>query len=513
MFRISLLRILLIGLRSSLVLLAVVLSTLSLPGGPLPALGLISVVPFVLALHGAPPIASAAYAYACAFLGWLLATSGLATAFSAYVQGPALSGIIAIVAACAMLAVPYGLFGLIYGRFRWLPFHAAACLTLIVSWFPTPLPIDSTHALYTFPELIQILDLGGQPLLLFVFYLFTWNFAQLIQSFRERRSPRPALAVLLTIAILVPAYGSVRIRQFRDLEATRPMNMAVIQPDIPLGGDSNPHSSDALNPFHTLVDMSAEVLAHHTNVDLVVWPETPLRMTCQDEHGTRSQFADLLARFGVPLLINCVQPALDGGDYNAQLLLTPHGQDTPYYKLKLFPFAEYLPGESHFPALRQVFPSISHYVPATDPVVFQIGSHPGIFVAICYEILFPGHIRQFINRGGEILITSANDAWFGDSRIPDFQVAESVFQAVQYRVPVVRVSNSGNSLAITASGEIIPGSRTPPYTRTAAAYTIHVPRARSTYSYIGDTFLYALGVVFVLTLARARSAFKPPAGR
>lgn len=504
-----------IGLRSSLVLLTVLLSTVSLPGGPLPALGLISLVPLILALHGAPPIAAAAYAYACAFLGWLASSIGLATAFSAYVQEPALDGIIAIVAACALLAVPYGLFGLIYGRFQWRPFHVAGCLTLIVSWFPTPLPIDSTHALYTFPQLIQVLDLGGQPLLLFVFYLFTWNLAELILSLRKRRSPRPALAALLTIAILIPAYGCFRIHQFRGLEATRQMNIAFIQPDIPLGGDSNPHSSDALNPFHTLVDMSAEFLANHTNVDIVVWPETPLRITCQDEHGTRPEFTGLLARFRVPLLINCVQPAPDGGDYNTQLLLTPDGQGTPYYKLKLFPFAEYLPGESRFPTLRKIFPSISHYVPATDPVVFHIGSHPGIFMAICYEILFPNHVRQFISRGGEILITPANDAWFGDSRIPDFQVAESVFQAVQYRVPVVRVSNSGNSLAVAASGEIAPGSRTPPSTRTAAAYVIRVSPVRSPYSRIGDTFLYTLGVVFVLTLAlaKARSALRPTAGR
>jgi apolipoprotein N-acyltransferase len=110
---------------------------------------------------------------------------------------------------------------------------------------------------------------------------------------------------------------------------------------------------------------------------------------------------------------------------------------------------------------------------------------------------------QFISRGGAILITPANDAWFGNSRIPDFEVATSVFQAVQFRVPVVRVSNSGNSLAISASGEILAGSRTPLFTRTAAAYTVQLSPARSFYSRIGDTFLYALGVVLVLSLAKS----------
>lgn len=473
----------------------------------MPILGLISLVPLALAFHGAPPVTAATCAYACAFLGWLASTSGLATAFATYVQGPYTDGLLAIIAACAFLAAPYGFFGLVVGltggRFPWPSFQAAACLTLIVCWFPTPLPIDSTHALYNFPFLIQILDLGGQPLLRFVFYLFTWTLADLILRLRERRSPKPPIAALFAIAVLLPAYGYWRVREFRDLESTRSMNVTIIQPNIPLGGDSNPHSSDALNPFHTLVDLSAAFLASHPNVDLVVWPETPLRITCQDDWGTRAQFTGLLARFGVPLLINCVQPAPGGGDYNSQLLLTPDGRSTAYNKLKLFPFAEYLPGESRFPALRQMFPSISHYVPASEPVVFHIGSHPGVFMAICYEVLFPGHVRQFISRGGEILVTSANDAWFGDSRIADFQVAQSVFQAVQYRVPVVRVSNSGNSLAVTASGEIIPGSRTLAFTRTAAAYTVHVPPVRSPYARLGDAFLYALLVIFLLSLTKA----------
>src|ERR1035437_2220801 len=93
-----------IGVRSFLVLLTVLLSTLSLPGGPLPLLGLISLVPLALALHGAPPVSAAGYAYACAFLGWLASTSGLATAFAAYVQGPSTDGALAVIAACALLA-------------------------------------------------------------------------------------------------------------------------------------------------------------------------------------------------------------------------------------------------------------------------------------------------------------------------------------------------------------------------------------------------------------------------
>jgi apolipoprotein N-acyltransferase len=486
-----------IRFRSSLVLLTVFLSHLSLPGGPLPIAGIVSLVPLGLAIHGASPLAAAGYAYACAALGWLASTSGLATAFSAYAHCNSAEGIASIAALCLWLALPYALFGLLYGRFQWLDrpagfLSAAACLTLAVRGFPTPLPIDSSHSLYAFPVLIQILDLGGQPLLLFVFYLFNWALAGTIVRLREHRSPRLALATLLALAVLIPAYGYFRVSQFRDLESGQPVKIAIVQPNIPLSGDSNPHSSDALNPFHTLVDMSASFLSANTTVDLVVWPETPLRIACEDESRPRPQLISLAARFHTPLLINCVQPAPSGGDYNTQLLLLPDGRGIPYFKHRLLPFAEYLPGESAFPILRRLFPAVSRYVPSDQNTVFRIGSLPGVFVAICYEILFPAHAARLIERGGSILVTPSNDAWFGDSRIADFLVAQSVFQAVQYRVPVVRVSNSGNGVHIHASGEIAPGSRTPAFKRTTAVYVVRDPGRRSPYYRLKHSFAYVL---------------------
>src|SRR5690242_13143885 len=171
-----------ISFRPLLILLTVVLSTLSLPGGPSPVLAAISLVPLALALYGTRPIAAASYAYACAFFGWLASAFPLATAFSTYVVCPLHEGIIAVIVACALEALPYGLFGLIYGWLQLSPLQAASCLALIASLFPTPFPIHSIHALSVFPQLIQALDLGGQPLLLFVFYLFTWYVAELILS-------------------------------------------------------------------------------------------------------------------------------------------------------------------------------------------------------------------------------------------------------------------------------------------------------------------------------------------
>lgn len=495
---------------AGLAALSLVLCLLSLPGGPLPLLALVSLVPLGLALCDASRAECLVYAYVCGFLGWLQSAGGLASGLSMYARLPRGEALLLVAAGCAWLAVPYGAFGLLYGTFQWMKgtggaLRTAACLTLLVSVFPSPLPLDSSHSLYRFPILVQILDLGGQPLLLFALYLFNWLWVDVALRIRQRRDYRSSSVWLLGLSVFVAGYGCFRVAQCQGEEAQHPpdrwLRIAIVQPDIPLGGDSNPHSEDALNPFHTLLEMSAGVLAKDHSIELVVWPETPARITCEDDSRIRPQLTAIAARYGVPFLINCVQAAPGGGDYNTELLLDRR-RTYAYHKQRLFPFTEYIPGERWFPGLRALIPGVSRYAEGRDATVFRIKGPLGVFPAICYEALFPGHVRQFVGQGGNILISAANDAWFGRSRIPEFAIAESVYQAVQYRIPVVRVSNSGDSLAVKASGIIVPGSRTAAFTKTTRAVEVFAPRTRSPYLTLGNLFLYVLAAGWLIAVLR-----------
>jgi apolipoprotein N-acyltransferase len=247
--------------------------------------------------------------------------------------------------------------------------------------------------------------------------------------------------------------------------------------------------------------MSAGVFAQDHSIELVVWPETPVRITCEDDSGIRHQLTAIAARYGVPFLINCVQAAPGGGDFNTELLLDSR-RTYAYHKQRLFPFTEYIPGERWFPGLRALIPGVSRYTEGRDATVFRIKGPLGVFPAICYEALFPGHVRQFVGQGGNILISAANDAWFGRSRIPEFAIAESVYQAVQFRIPVVRVSNSGDSLAVKASGIIVPESRTAAFTKTTRVVEVFAPRTRSPYLTLGNLFLYVLAAGWLIAVLR-----------
>jgi apolipoprotein N-acyltransferase len=61
--------------------------------------------------------------------------------------------------------------------------------------------------------------------------------------------------------------------------------------------------------------------------------------------------------------------------------------------------------------------------------------------------------------GAKALITPSNDAYFGASPGAALNLSFSIFRAIELRMPVVRVTNSGVSALIEATGRIRADSR------------------------------------------------------
>jgi apolipoprotein N-acyltransferase len=496
-----------------LALFSVILSLLALPGSDWPLVVLISLVPLGLALNNASRTESFLYGFGSGFGGWLGATSGLIAGLSDFAQVSLANSAIVVGLVCAWMALPYGAFGFLWASCRWMDrryaaLKRAACLTLLVSWFPNPLPIDSSNALYSFPILVQILDLGGQPLLLFTIYLTNWLLLDALLAFTQGRKSSRSLLSLLALGIVVSGYGYFRLSEYRAEEVAHfsesRLRIGVIQPNLLIANDlgARRNREAKLDLDRALLAQSANMLLGRNPLDLVVWPETPTRISCDDE-SLLPELTAMAARFKVPFLINCVERATNGAVYNTELLIAGRDRRFAYRKQTLLPFTEYLPAERWWPALRNFFPGASRYASGDQPVVLRINDAARAIPATCYEILFRKHPREFVSRGGNVLISAANDAWFRRSRIADFQISACVYQAVQHRVPVVRVSNSGDSVGVEASGEIVPDSRTLPFTKTARVVELFLPRVRAPYFSLGDLFLYLLTATVCCSLIGA----------
>jgi apolipoprotein N-acyltransferase len=498
-------------LRLALGGLAAGLALLALPGGPFPALIWIAFIPLGLALHGASRSAAAGYAFLFGFVSWSGSTGGLAIGLSLYSDVPFLGALLLMSLLSAFLALPYALFGFLYGSFQWMNHRlgavtTAATLSLLVSVVPNPFPVTFAHALYVFPTLIQHLDLGGEPLLLFGLCLVNWLFVDIVLRFRRRGSVVFPLVALILLFATMTAYGRLRLEQHRvwesGEEAAR-LTVATIQPNTPLP-DRPDAASESSRDFLTLLySMSERVLIHHARVDLLVWPETSAAIECATPADGAGRIAGLARDYGTAFLINCIQAGPETAIHNTALLLTGDRMGAAYHKQRLLAFAEYLPGEAYISKLRQMFPGAATVVPGPGRDVLGIRDTHALAPLICYEVLFAEQAARLVRQGGDIVVNQTNDAWFGESRVPDFLIASAVYRATENRVPLIRSSNSGQSLVVKASGEIVRDSRTANLARAARVSTIFIPRRRSAYAEFGQRFMDVLMLPGALALVWA----------
>ena len=101
--------------------------------------------------------------------------------------------------------------------------------------------------------------------------------------------------------------------------------------------------------------------------------------------------------------------------YNAAFLVGPDGTTGAVYrKMHLVPFGEYVPLQS---LLFFVGPIVERrrildFTPGHRSGAAAGGRHTAS-TAICYEVIYPNLMRQFVRDGSELLTTITNDAWYG----------------------------------------------------------------------------------------------------
>ena len=84
-----------------------------------------------------------------------------------------------------------------------------------------------------------------------------------------------------------------------------------------------------------------------------------------------------------------------------------------YDKVNLVPFGEFVPWPLGILA-RKISTEAGDFKPGSNVVVSTENGHR-IGTFICYESVFPGFIRKFVEQGAEVLFNLSNDSWFGHS--------------------------------------------------------------------------------------------------
>ncbi len=370
-----------------------------------------------------------------------------------------------------------------------------------VEWIRTYFPIGFPwnllgYAAYQNLTLIQFAEFTGVygVSALIVFF----NVVIYIVVFR-RESPRVqgvSLGVLSTLFALAWIFGTLRIGELQRERPDHSLKFAMVQGDIPQSIKWDPNFRES--SFSIYVQQTQE--AAQLGADVIVWPEAAAAFFFQPTEQYPAAFADdapyrqrllqLAADTGDPILFGA--PALateDGrlGFFNRAYLVSGRGAITAWYdKIQLVPFGEYVPLRSvlgYF--VNRVVAGFGDMFAGSQQTIFDLkGARLGVL--ICYESIFPNLSRMAVDRGADILVNITNDAWYGESSAPYQLLAMAAMRAVETKVPLVRVANTGISAVIQPTGQIM--ARTPLFKRGTEIERVFWTPRRTVYTVVGDLF-------------------------
>lgn len=338
--------------------------------------------------------------------------------------------------------------------------------------------------------LVQVADITGVYGVSFLIVLVNAALFRLLQAFLDRNFT-PALKEILAAGLLLgmtAGYGYLRLNELKpgDRSGT-PLRIGLIQGNIPQDVKWEPKFQE--ETLQTYADLTLRTFAVRPN--LIIWPETAVPFFFQEVPAYQSRILDLSVKVSAPILFG--SPAFDrkGPEtryYNSAFLISPDRRIVGRYdKIHLVPFGEYAPLSGILWFTKDIIGALGDFHSGEE--VVNLSLPQGNFgVLICYEAIFPGLTRQFVNRGADFLVNITNDAWFGRSAAPFQHMSMVRLRAIENRVPIARAANTGISGFIDPAGRLLQSSEI--FTKAILSDTIYLKRNVSFYARFGDLFTY-----------------------
>ena len=316
--------------------------------------------------------------------------------------------------------------------------------------------------LYQWPVLIQVAEVIG-ALGLTVLYAVVLGagveWLRLLFDGSVSTSRRRVLVggVLATaIVVSVSGYGVWRLETLEKLPGPR---LALVQPSQDHGFDLTPRVVQVQQSMTaTMIPAGA--------VDMLVWPENAILTPYELSQTYQDVVSWLVRTKGAPLLFGTQAMDRDGRPAALALLADEQGEVVGRYrKMVLFPFTE----RRILPWLESVLPAVSNAIvdltrkawgsaadgragESVDLISLEAAGERWLFwTPLCYDSCFADYARQAAAQGARFFVNLTSEGWNGWG-IAHNQMAANVLRAVENRVGVARVGNTGVSCFIGPDG-------------------------------------------------------------
>lgn len=414
------------------------------------------------------PLAILAMLLLALYLAVYPAVAALVTAW--VVARVGLRGLLVAPAAWVMTEFARGHF---FGGFPWVPLG------------------DSQVTVLPIAQLASVLGVYG----LSAFVMFV-NAALAVAVLSTRRDRARVLAAAAVALIAAGGWGAFRIAGGRLTREGTPLRIGLVQPNIEQAAKWDPQQ--AYRIFTTHVAMTRDVVRR--GAQYVLWPESATPFLFEDDPRGQADLRALAREVGVPILFGSDQvvrgrvPRM----YNAAFLLDADGRTVAVYrKMRLVPFGEFIPLDEWLSFVSPIVDSLAEFVPGEDMVMLPVDGHL-TSTAICYEVVYPGLVREAVQAGSELLTTITNDGWYGRSAAPYQHFALASMRAIEEGRYLARAANTGISGVVDPYGRVIAGSRIGEQVGIVA--DVRLLTARTIYSRVGDLVAWASMVVVAAAL-------------
>ncbi|MDO8281992.1 MAG: apolipoprotein N-acyltransferase [Thermodesulfovibrionia bacterium] len=433
-----------------------------------------------------------------------------------YSSIPAVLSVFIVLLLCLFLSLYIGLFSMLFAlisdRSRMPALFIApvlwVTLEVVRSYAFTGFPwLLLGYSQYKFLPIIQIADITGIYGVSFLVVAFNGAVFDIAVSWPKKIRRMPLLgkshitAGVVIYGLLLAAsliYGFWELNKSQDKAKT--ITASVIQGNI--GQDRKWDAASSKEIVDIYKRLSLEVAAE--SPDLIVWPEAALPFVFSKGSSSAIDLLDFQKGIGIHLLTGGItenKSETGGSEFaNSAILISPKGEVVSVYdKIHLVPFGEYVPLARFFPFIKKLVIDIGDF---RSGEVYTVMEMPPAKIAslICYEIIFPGLTRKFVNKGANVLVTITNDAWFGKTPAPYQHFSMAVFRAVENRVPVVRAANTGISGFIDTRGRVMGSSGIFVQAKMTKELSLG-PDEKTFYTKFGDLFAFLCIISSVILIA------------
>ncbi|WP_444997111.1 apolipoprotein N-acyltransferase [Aliikangiella sp. IMCC44359] len=211
--------------------------------------------------------------------------------------------------------------------------------------------------------------------------------------------------------------------------------------------------------FSTIIDILFDESEPLWDADLIVWPEGAIPAYAYQVNDILLELSEKAEKNSANLILGL--PEYEASSKQSYVsLLALGGSKQTYHKQVLVPFGEYVPLEDWFRGVIKFFDlPMSGFTPAkTEQLPMKLKQLTAI-PAICYEIVYPGIIRELSSKAQkelpQLIVTVSNDAWFGDSFGPYQHMQMARMRSLELGLPLVRATNDGITGIVDAQGNMV----------------------------------------------------------